>query len=167
MVKIKSGSSVDITPAQFKSQWAGVINKISANTWNFQVVLSKKVEEIFKQSFVMGRFNSSGSQYWHRRTKSYPHPILNETGTLRESIKRKFVGTGVDKHVSIFTDPTAFKTSARHQGFCYAAVHNAPDGTYYYGASKVPSVQRQFIGHSSLVEEELKNLSDIIFQGLP
>lgn len=167
MSRARSKSTINLTPAQFKSQWAGVTNKLSANTWNFQVVLSKKVEEIFKTSFDIGRFNSQGSPFWRERTKTYPHPILNETGTLKESITRKFIGSGADKHVSIFTDPSAFKTAARHKGFCYAAVHNAPDGTYAYGKSGVASKQRQFIGHSTLVEEELKKLSDIIFEGLP
>ena len=50
----------------------------------------------------------------------------------------------------------------------YAAVHNAPDGTYWSNQyHKSRSVQRQFMGHNSRLTAEIARYYAYIFNGLP
>jgi hypothetical protein len=155
-----------ITPKQLINQWRTLPNKFEVNVWNFEVKAAKAAVSIFKASFNLQRFNSSGEFKWRERRKHQPHPILNETGSLQNSIKWKHLATKASG-VRIYTDPNGFKNTQRHRGFCYAAVHNAPDGTYTYGNTGVGSVQRRYIGHSTVLENKLKELSHVIFDGFP
>lgn len=156
-----------ITPKQLANQWRTLPNKFDVNVWNFEVKAGKAAVSVFKESFHLLRFNSSGEFGWRQRKDKKTHPILNETGSLRESIKWKHVGSKGSGGTRIYTDPNGFKYTKRHTGFCYAAVHNAKDGTYTYGNTGARSVQRQFIGHSSVLKSKLEELSVIIFNGFP
>ena len=160
----------NITPKQLMAQWRTLPNKFDVNIWNFEVKAGKAATAIFKESFYLRRFNSSNQFGWKERRKSVPHPILNETGSLKNSIKWKHLGSKSARGASgvrVYTDPNGFKNTKRHRGFCYAAVHNAKDGTYTYGNTGVRSVQRQYIGHSTVLKNKLKELSPIIFDGFP
>ena len=163
------GSGIKISPQQVIAQWRTLPNKFSVNTWNFEIKVGKEAVGIFQESFYLGRFNSSGESQWKERKRSYKHPILQESGSLKRSIKYKHIGTKgrAGSGVSIYTDPSAFRGSFRHKGFCYAAVHNAPSGSYTYGATGARSIQRQFIGHPSKLQSAINNLSSIIFHGFP
>lgn len=159
-----------ITPKQLINQWRTLPNKLDVNVWNFEVKAGKAAAAIFKESFNLRRFNSSGEFGWRERKKSKPHPILDETGSLKGSIKWKHLGTKGSRNaagVRVYTDPNGFKHTKRHRGFCYAAVHNAKDGTYTYGKTGVRSIQRQYIGHSTVLKNKLKELSPILFDGFP
>lgn len=96
-----------------------------------------------KKSFDLKKIPGTG-RYWRNRKRDYPHPILNETGTLKESITYSLLeGSGLQ----IYTDETKFPVGRRKSGSkSYAAFHNAPDDTY------PPNIQRQFIGDSPLIE---------------
>ncbi len=165
----KKLKGIPITPQMFLAQWKHASHKFQLNVWNFEVSLGKAAVEIFKQSFDMQRFNTKGSRPWRKRRKSYTHPILNETGTLKNSIEWKYLNdTGASKGgVRIYTNPSKFGTAARHAGFCYAAVHNNPSGSHTYGNTGVRSVQRQFMGHTSELDKKIKELTPKIFAGLP
>lgn len=156
-----------ITPKHMIAQWSHAVHKFQLNVWNVEVELGKAAAEIFQKSFDLKRLNTKGSTRWPSRTRKYKHPLMDETGTLRNSIVWKQIRGGGNEMVRIYTDPGKFGTAARHPGFCYAAVHNAPSGTYTYGKTGVPSKQRQFIGHSSELESKMKDLSIKIFAGLP
>lgn len=161
---------IKITPQMFADQWKHASHRFQLNVWNFEVELAKEAVDIFKKSFDLGRFNTNGSIAWKARRKNYAHPILNETGTLKNSIEWKYLSgdtAGPKKGVRIFTNPNKFWTAARHKGFCYAAVHNARSGTYTYGKTGVKSIQRQFIGHSTELNRKIKELTPKIFIGLP
>lgn len=164
-----SGFAKKITPKQLSEQWLRLPNKLAVNIWNFEVRAGKEAVSVFKQSFTLLRFNSSGEFPWRERSDRKSHPILNETGSLKESISWKHLGGGDSggKGVRIYTDPGKFKNTKRHRGFCYAAIHNAKDGTYTYGNTGVRSIQRQYIGHSTVLKDKLKALSSIIFEGFP
>lgn len=158
----------NISPKELARQWRALPNKFEVNLWNFEIKAGKAAVEVFRESFNLHRFNSSGSIPWKERTRPKSHPILYETGSLKQSIKWKHDGAkGSSKGVKIYTDPKGFSKAARNKGFCYAAVHNAKSGTYQYGRSGVPSVQRQFMGHSTVLEQKLKELSSVIFHGFP
>lgn len=163
-------ASKAITPKQVVAQWRNLPHKLSVNLWNFEVKAGKAAQETFKDSFDLKRFNSRGSTTWASRSKwsKAKHPLMVETGSLQKSIKWKHIGSkGTPAGVTIYTDPNGFSHTKRHRGFCYAAVHNAPSslGTRRGRVRNMP--RRQFMGHSSVLQEELKKLSPMIFQGFP
>jgi len=86
-------------------------------------------------------------------------PLLEETGTLKKSIKRKSL-PGKNNGVRIFTDPKSFEAAKRHKGFCYAGIHND-------GLKSINIAQRRFMGYSTYIDDELKKLAISIFKGFP
>ena len=159
-----------ITPKQLMMQWATLPNKFEVNVVNFETIMGDAAKQVFKQSFYLRRFNSTSSFAWQSRKDKKPHPLLEETGNLKNSIVWKhFKGTGRQRGVSIYTDPLAFKHSKRQYGrnFCYAAVHNDPSGTHTYGRTGVRSIQRQFIGYSTVLNDKFDSYSIRIFDGFP
>lgn len=158
--------AVKLTPREFIAQWLGADHKFQVNVHNFEVQVGKEAVEIFQKSFELKRFNSKGAKRWAPWQGSYSGKgtLMEETGTLRNSIKVKSIKNHT---VTIFTDPQAFNTGpARHQGFCYAAVHNNLD-SLAIKPSRGPKKQRQFIGHSTVLENKLSKMSVHIFDGLP
>lgn len=156
---------IKISPKEFARQWRTASNRMAVVIWNLETELGKSAASIFKQSFYLGRMNTASATAWRDRTRPKPHAILNETGTLRDSITLIRSRVNHTYTARVYTNPNKFKTSARHRGFCYAAVHNAPDGTYSYGKSGVPSVQRQFMGHSTLLNDRLNEFGKMVFDG--
>lgn len=160
----------NITPQQMIAQWRHLPHKFQINLWNFEVKAGKLAVSIFQESFELKRFNSSGSMAWKPRSPKNKklHPLMTESFSLKKSIKWKHLGKrGAASGVTIYTDPNGFNNTFSHRGFCFAAVHNAPDslGTRTGHMKNMP--QRQFMGHSSVLKEELKKLSVMIFQGFP
>lgn len=167
MAKKRPTGSISLTPERVLSQWKDASHNFDLNLNNFEVRIGREVATIFKTSFAIHRFNTASSSPWKKRRDRKTHPILFETGTLKNSIKYKTLADAGKKTVKIYTDPNAFGTAARHKGFCYAAVHNDPSGTHTYGGG-VPSVQRQFMGYSSYIEDKLKELTvSTLFKGFP
>ena len=169
-MQIRSLGKKSITPQQLIRQWQILPSRFEVNIWNFEVKAGKAAVSIFRESFNLQRFNSSSELGWIIRKNNKPHPILDETGSLRESIKWRHSGSKGElssRGVRVYTDPNGFRHTKRHKGFCFAAVHNAKSGTYTYGNTGVRNVQRQYIGHSTVLESKLKELSAIIFDGFP
>lgn len=157
-----------ITPQQMIAQWRHLPHKFQVNVWNFEVQAGREAVSIFKESFDLKRLNSAGSFPWRPRKDKKKHPLLNETSSLKNSIKWKHISNRTSpKGIRIYTDPNGFKHTKRHRGFCYAAVHNAKSGTYTYGKSGARSIQRQYIGHSTVLRDKLIKLSTVIFAGFP
>lgn len=157
-----------LTPQQFMAQWRHLPHKFQVNLWNFEVKAGREAVSIFKESFDLKRLNTKGSKTWQRRKDRKPHPLLDETSSLKNSIKWKHSSNkSKPSGVTIYTDPKGFKNTKRHRGFCYAAVHNAPSGTYRYGNTGARSIRRQYIGHSTVLRDKLSELSVIIFNGFP
>ena len=158
-----------ITPKQLARQWANLPNKFEVNIFNFETFVGNAAKKVFQDSFYLRRFNSSGTFAWRARRDNKPHPILEETGNLKNSIVWQRSSTGSQRGVVIYTSPFAFKHSKRQYGrnFCYAAVHNDPSGTHTYGKSGVPSIQRQFIGYSTILNDKISSYSIHIFDGFP
>jgi hypothetical protein len=164
----KKITGIPITPQQMVAQWRHLPHKFQVNCWNFEIKAGKEAVSVFKESFEMHRLNSFGSIPWRARRDSKPHPILKETSSLQNSIKWKHRSDqSSPSGVRIFTDPNGFKNTKRHRGFCYAAVHNDKSGTHTYGKSGVRSIQRQYIGDSTVLKSKLMKLSAIIFEGFP
>lgn len=167
MVKVKGGGVV-ITPKRFVAQWQNTRHIFQVNLWNFEVEAGKAVRSVFRKSFDLKRFNSSGESAWAPRSKNYrrTHPLMFETGTLKHSITWKNVrDNDGSRAVLIYTDPNGFMTAKRHKGFCYAAVHNGPQR---FRTGKVQNMpRRQFMGYSSEAKKELTELKKTIFRRFP
>jgi hypothetical protein len=155
-----------ITPAQMAAQWVGAVHKFQVNVHNFEVKAGKAAVDVFQGSFVKERMNTANSKPWARWQGGYSRDgyLMAELGTLRDSIKVKSVK---NHQVTIHTDPDDFNSLIqRHRGFCYAAVHNNLN-SLTNKPLRGPKKERQFIGHSTVLESELKKLSIHIFDGLP
>jgi len=157
----------EITFEKLVEQWNSAPVRFEINALNFNTNIGKDAVEIFKKSFELRTFNSSGSFPWSPRKDKKPHQLLEETGSLKNSIVYSNLsdhGTGV----KIYTDPRAFGGSNRNKaGICYAAIHNDPDGSYTFNNGG-KSVRRQFMGHSSILKEKIETLTrTILFQGMP
>ena len=88
-----------ISPANFARQWIGAINKFEFNVFNFETKAGDEVEKIFRKSFYLHHLNAPGQTSWVPLREStlsrkgvLPHSILQETGTLENSIKWKLDG---------------------------------------------------------------------------
>lgn len=165
--------TIKVTPGQVSAQWALLKHVFNVNAWNFEVAASKAAVSTFRGSFFLNRLNSSGSSPWPPRKKTPKpyHPMLHETGTLKNSITSRVDGRwsmkgGRHLQAHAFTDHKKFGSAARHKGFCYAAVHNSPDSSFRTGRA-AGIAQRQFIGHSTVLDNELQKLTHLIFRGFP
>ena len=162
------GGGIVITPARFVAQWQHIPHKFSLNLWNFEVEAGKAVQSVFQKSFDIKKFNSSGSTGWAPRSSKNrkAHPLMVETGSLKNSItwKRTKDEDG-SRAVLVYTDPNGFMNTKRHQGFCYAAVHNGPQRFRTGRVRHMP--RRQFMGYSSEAKDELIKLKKVIFRGFP
>lgn len=164
------GGGISITPRQLITQWQHKPHMFQVNVWNFEVKAGKAAQDIFRKSFDMKRFNDDNSTAWKPRSLQSrgSHPLMVQTSSLKNSIKWKHMnqrGTG-DGGVTIYTDPNGFMNTARHRGFCYAEIHNSPNSSVRRGRIRnMP--QRQFMGDSSVLDDELDKLSAMIFKGFP
>ena len=156
---------INITPTRLAAQWAHAAHKFQINVHNFEVKAGQAAVEVFQVSFDMQRLNSRNSAHWAGWQGSYVGhgSLMNETGTLRNSIKVKSIKKN---KITIHTDPAAFSSSARHKGFCYAKVHNNLS-KLAVKPGRGPKKERQFIGYSTVLDEKIKELINHVFDGLP
>lgn len=149
--------SIDITFEDMLNQWKTVPNKFAANYYKTKIEIGELYVREYKRSFDLKQIPGTG-KYWRNRKREYVHPILNETGTLKNSISYQlFEGDGLQ----IYTDESKFPVGRRKNGSkSYAIFHNSPDGSY------LPNIQRQFIGDSPLIELKAQNMLYNIFQNL-
>lgn len=164
--------AIKVTPGQVAAQWALLKHVFNVNAWNFEVEASKAAVETFRFSFNKRGFNTRGGGSWPPRKEPKPHPILNETGTLKNSItfkepKRWSRAGGRHLTAHVYTDPKKFRTAARHPGFCYAAVHNSPDGAGFRTGRAANIARRQFIGYSTVLDDKILKLTNLLFRGFP
>jgi hypothetical protein len=157
--------AIILTPQQLLAQWTDAIHDYAVGLHNFTALAGQTAVEMFQRSFDIGRFNDYNTLPWRARTRSYSHPILHETGSMKKSIKWKQLH---NKRTRVYTDRAEYVNSNRNKkGICYADIHNAPDGTYFNSRTGTASVQRQFMGNSQYIEDELEFLTSIIFAKLP
>lgn len=170
-----------ITPKDFALQWMTLPNKFEVNVLNFESLIGDAAVDVFKESFNLKRFNSAGEMSWPSRNDKQPHPLLYETGALKSSIKVK---KRSPKHkVVIYTDGSEFIASNRNSSdphkygarsnknrnyaFVYAAIHNL-GGRGAKARGKAAFIkQRQFMGHSTVLENKMDFYSVKIFDGFP
>lgn len=169
-------AGIVITPKRLAQQWLRLPNKFEVNVFNFETLAGQAAKDIFRQSFALRRFNSAGQSAWQGHSKKWmaradykPHPVLNETGNLKESIVWARDNKGRQRSVIVYSSLAALRSSKRQygRGFYYAKVHNDSSGTYQYGNTGVKSIQRQFIGYSTVARDKLISLGIRLFDGFP
>lgn len=125
---------------------------------HWRIVLAKRALHIFQQSFEMKRFNSKGAVHWksisrwtvHKRKRRGTWPgankLLQEYNNLYNSLKEV-------PSINRFT--SGVKATSGHAGY-----HNDPRPGDTYGdgfggrfSPPKPIVRRQFMGHSTLIDD--------------
>lgn len=157
-----------LTPKQLAATWRHNVHKIQVNIEDFEILAGKTAVYAFRQSFLMNRLNTKGSAKWPRRKDQKRHPLLREHGTLYRSIKYKQVKNKKSRGIRVYTDPATFAHSPRNPGFVYAGIHNEGGKVAKAGSPARGIAQRQFIGDSSVVMDELEKLTrTVLFRGFP
>lgn len=137
------------------------IHAFELRLYSFSMEAADIAVEGFKESFDKKQLNASSAPKW-KPTKRR-NPILDETGSLKNSISKRPTGRFSSE---VFSDGAKLARGKNGRTFYYAAVHNAPSGTFTYGRSGVPSVQRQFVGDSDIVARRIERKLESIFRVL-
>lgn len=187
----------EITLDEFCNQWVQgkwtttMASKLEANVFNFATAAGDYSRQEFKSSFNSGSF--CGGTSWAPRTsrwgKRFTHPVLLDSGKLRDSIKgeankiniegRRDDRTRISRHgakYSIWTteksvsEPKKRGKSKERYGH-YAAVHNTDPKFGLFTVNQYSSrrpVHRQFIGFNQSVDDYINShFIDMIFEGFP
>lgn len=159
-------------------QWIDAAHRFEVNEHNFEIKTMKDLQQLFLSNFESKSFNrvpwprwTSRYAQWVYENSHSGHTMLDETGTLKRSIKTDVPPIGKNnmrgmRRSKMYTDPSAFGTAKRHPGFCYAEVHNNLNSLIskpYPG----PKFRRQFMGHSNATLSILRSNERMIFQGFP
>lgn len=162
---------MEITLNEMISHWQrgetkmGMGNRLHYNIGNFITEAGDYSRRFFQFSFASGGFYASG-QSWKPRTspwgKKFTHPVLIDTGKLKESIKGERIFDGKKgSHDTYRIKTTALSEAvARKRGestkdSSYAAVHNTDARISPFSVNqycKRTPVQRQFIGLSDKLD---------------
>lgn len=157
-----------LTPKQLVATWRHNVHKIQVNIENFETLAGRMAVQTFRRSFWAERLNTKGASKWPRRKDNKRHALLREHGTLYRSIKYRELRESRYRGVQVYTDPATFARSPRHPGFVYAAIHNEGGKVAKAGSPARGIAQRQFIGDSSVVMDELEKLTrTVLFRGFP
>ena len=190
---------MQITLDQFCQQWAPggntriLASKLDFNIHDFVTLAGDYTRDAFRDSFARHEF--PGGKAWapatSRWARRFPHPPLNDTGTLAKSIQSKKQFTTVGGHRHALAHRGAFFRSASYRiftteksramkgkrgnnprsGNTYAAVHNTDPRFGRFTVNQYSSrrpVQRQFIGFSPSVESRIRSeFLPLIFKDLP
>jgi hypothetical protein len=185
-----------ITLDEFCSQWVKrpnfmtLASRLEFNTMNFATAAGEHSRQFFQNSFSSGGFCGSGTKWKARESKwgkKFTHPVMLDTGTLSKSIRgegretnhngwsaagRKIFNRGARYYIwtAEVSVPQRGKRGKNGKYGRYAAVHNSDPSltnfTVNQYSSKKP-VQRQFIGFSRKLDEEIKQFIPMIFKGFP
>jgi hypothetical protein len=167
-----------------------IVSRFEKNTFDFVTVAGEYSKRFFRTSFIYGGFYGSGTKWKPRESKwgkKFTHPVLVDSGTLRNSIKgegnssnitgrrdngAKLFRRGAKYHIwtTEVSIPERGKRGRNNKYGRYAAVHNSDPAktgfTVNQYSSKKP-VQRQFIGFSRKLDDDIKRFIPMIFKGFP
>ncbi|KAA6302855.1 MAG: hypothetical protein EZS26_001025 [Candidatus Ordinivivax streblomastigis] len=172
------------------NQYRTMASRFEKNTFDFATIAGEYSKRFFQTSFIYGGFYGSGSKWKARESKwgkKFTHPVMIDTGTLRNSIKGEthesnFTGHR-DNGTKIFrrgakyyiwttevSMPQRGKRGRKRGNGRYAAVHNSDPSKTNFTVNQYSSrkpVQRQFIGFSRKLDDDLKRFIPMIFKGFP
>ena len=146
----------NITFEEMLNQWKVAPNKFASGLFKTKLEIGETYVREFKRSFDLQK--DPRGKFWRTRKRNYNHPILNETGALKNSISYQLYEGG---GLMIYTDENSFPAGRRkHDSKSYAAFHNFQDGAY------PPNIQRQFMGDSPLIELKVQNMLYKLLQSI-
>lgn len=188
-----------LTLEQFGEQWApgghpsNILTYLEFDIFNFTTVAGEAAKAHFESSFERRGFAGIGATWPSRKSRwgrKFHHPVMNDTGTLKGSLKTKegkknygsILKRGAKSKSASYTIWTAERssaekckrgTSSKSDG-SYAAVHNTNPylGLYYVNqwaaAHNGPRPKhRQFMGHSKALDAQVARLIPMIFRRMP
>lgn len=182
---------------EFCAQWVpqpgrqSLASRLAYNASEFTTLAGAFSRRFFQMSFTQGGFYAGGNQ-WQGRTsrwgKKFTHPVMIDTGRLKESIKgsfkdkdrgsvKKMRESGFKRRYvyEIETDAESFpergKRGRNRKGKGYAAIHNTDERLSPYTVNQYSArkpVQRQFIGFSDRLDNYInEHYVPIIFKKFP
>ncbi|MGL5690346.1 MAG: hypothetical protein ACRDD8_05925 [Bacteroidales bacterium] len=148
----KKNKPTNISFEEMQQQWSR-----AGSIFDFALLFAKNdigkwATDHFKQNFDEGGFDGGP---WAQRNHNYPHPTLNKSGELKNSISFQLEpGVGV----VIYTDESKFSTQrGKRSSNAYAVFHNDPTGSWRINQfSDAPAIQRQFIGPTPALHEHIR-----------
>lgn len=155
-----------LTPEQMKAQWYQATARFFSLTHTLVYNAAVITRDVFVESFKMKRFQTEGSMPWTPRKRTgvregstRQHPLLVETGAMRDSIKFSSSVINLNsktRTMGITTKPHLYKTRSKRNpnGIIYAGIHNQ-------GIGNIP--QRQFMGYSTVAFERINNKIEQLF----
>lgn len=171
----------------------GIVSRLEKNIFDFTTIAGNRSKMFFQASFNSGSFFRSGTRWKPRESKwgrKFTHPTLIDTGMLRRSIKgemqnssrtnyhsRKGLsakifrrGAKYDIWTSEISTPQKGKRGRNGKYRNYAAIHNSDPRLTNYTVNQYSNrkpEQRQFIGFSKPLDNDVSRYIDMIFKGFP
>lgn len=170
--------NVELTWQEFQAQIQYLPKMFDIAVLNFTVAVAKRALVVFQHSFKEKRFYSGDGESWpelssftiRKRLRRGTWPghggMMQEYGKLYNSIQRLneitgksvMIGDGI-YHETVHTNENMFPPRGRGgQKFCYAGIHNNPEGHTYgdgFGGQITPRPvkKRQFMGFSTYIDQ--------------
>lgn len=168
-------------------------SRFEKNVFDFTTKAGEYTKSRFRSSFETGGFYGSGSSWAPRESRwgrKFTHPVMIDTGTLKDSIKgeqvafdksfltgRSHFGGRINKRRSIYdiwtteiSTPVKGKRG-KSRGKGYAAIHNTDPKDSSFTVNQYSSrkpVQRQFIGINPKIQDFINShYVPMIFEGFP
>lgn len=124
-----------MTPAQFMKHVNKLPSELNRQMVAANIAVGENAEKHFKSSFDREGFAGSRNK-WPKRSKKYNHSIMNETGRLKNSIKRLLLGSFGTRVITNTPYSQYHNDSTRTN-------HSQGPGNYKW------NIKRQFMGHSA------------------
>ncbi len=187
---------IKITLDEFCNHWVkskyerSIVSRFEKNVFDFATIAGHYSKRFFITSFLTGGFYGTGNKWQPRESKwgkKFTHPVLNDTGTLKNSIRGESASTNKngwrENRTKIFKKgakydiwttevsvPQKGKRGRSGRYGRYAAIHNSNPRLTNFTVNQYSSrkpVQRQFIGFNKRLDYDITKFYPIIFKGFP
>lgn len=187
---------IKITLDEFCAHWVKsklerpVARRFEKNVFDFTTIAGQYSKRFFSASFLTGGFYGTGTLWQPRSSKwgkKFTHPVLNDTGTLKNAINGEAASANLNGWRENRT--RIFKKGARYSIWTtevsvsqkgkrgrsgkygrYAAIHNSDPKLTSFRVNQYSSrkpVQRQFIGFNKRLDNDITRFYHILFRGFP
>ncbi|MDR2915758.1 MAG: hypothetical protein LBV74_13140 [Tannerella sp.] len=187
---------IKITLDEFCNHWVksklerSIVSRFEKNVFDFATLAGGYSKRFFTTSFLTGGFYGTGAKWQPRESKwgkKFTHPVMNDTGTLKNAIKGEAASTNRngwrENRTKIFSKGAGYsiwttEVSVPRKGKRgrsgrygrYAAIHNSDPKLTGFTVNQYSSrkpVQRQFIGFSKRLDNDISKFYHILFRGFP
>lgn len=154
-----------------------VAHQIPIASERWKMVLAQRALAVFKESFIMKRFNSKGGKPWKSISRWTREKRRHTKGTVKlgwgkTSVRSHWPGKGglmreTDYLMNSLKYVEGMGWTGVRASAHYAGVHNCPKPGMTYGngfgglfSPPKPVVQRQFMGHSTKIDDFIMEYED-------